>query len=1360
MHRIIWLLLLVSFLNVPYINAKPLARDQVPEPLKPWVDWVLQDHPDLACPYSYNSFEQKRCSWPSQLHMELSTAAGQYTASWKVYRESWVRLPGDSKHWPLNVSVNGKPAVVMDKNGVPFIQLAAGNYQIKGEFVWDGIPDTLSIPDDSGLIELSINGVTIVSPAIRDGQLWLKESEIGQKKPENIQNNLDLQVFRQITDDVPLQVLTHLDLEVSGEQREVRLTLPMLPGFQPLQVQSQIPARLEADGALLVQVRPGRWQIDVLSRALTDLQTIPFNVIAPGPTNESTAYPWPQSEIWVFDARPHLRVVEIEQLSAIDPSQTNLPDHWKSMPAYKINQGQTMAFKVIRRGDPEPEPNQLTLTRQLWLDFNGKGYTVNDKISGKMTHGWRLNVLAAMQLGKVTLDGINQLITEQANTGKQGVEVRKGMIALDADSRIIGTIGAISAVGWEQNFHAVSAELNLPPGWRLLLATGVDNVPDSWVSRWTLLDIFIVLIAALAIGRLWNVYWGLFTLLTLTLTWHEPGFPHFVWLNILVATALIKVLPANIFLTFMTWFRNACWLALVIMVLPFMVDQVRMGLYPQLEKPWQAVMQSDTVVSKSAPPNVADMAAVEGASDSDELMATPMSQEYQYFSSVGDMAKISRPGSGNSDFERIDPKAKVQTGPGLPQWQWTKILLSWNGSVDAQQQLNLWYQSPKLTMVLNFSRVVLVSILSLLLFGVAEKLTFKMTSMLPLFLVFVLMPMLSLKSNNAYADFPDQVMLDNLRNKLLAAPDCLPDCAQIAQMNLEITDKELSITLQIHAQQSVAVPLPANYEQWFPSQVSVDGVPAQGLFRNINGLWINLGAGEHAVVLRGVTPLLGKFTLPLPLKPHRATVESTGWQVTGTQENGLVDNNVQFIRAQTDQQESKKMLDTGSLPPFVRIERTLQLGLDWRVMTQVIRVSPPDSAIVLAVPLLTGESVSSEGIRVKDGRVEVNMPGNQATVTWASTLEKSEKIDLLAASSEQWVEVWKVDVSPIWHMASEGLAVIHLTDESQWLPEWHPWPGEKVTLHLSRPEPVDGQSLTIDGSRLTIRPGQRTEEAELKLSLRSAQGMQHTLVLPEHAKLQSVIIDGQARPIRQEGQKLTLPLNPGKQEVTISWQEAVAMSTVLTTPPVNLGVNSVNVSLNIGLGQDRWVLFTMGPQFGPAVLFWGVLIVITLVSIGLGKVRMTPLKSWQWFLLLVGLSQIPIESAVLVVGWLVLLGWRASLTSKARYFNAVQIILVCLTIASLGQLFFAVSQGLLGSPDMQIVGNQSNAYSLRWYQDISASIVPTATVISLPLMAYRLLMLAWSLWLAVALLNWLKWGWKCFSSDGLWIKKATEGKSR
>ena len=76
-----------------------------------------------------------------------------------------------------------------------------------------------------------------------------------------------------------------------------------------------------------------------------------------------------------------------------------------------------------------------------------------------------------------------------------------------------------------------------------------------------------------------------------------------------------------------------------------------------------------------------------------------------------------------------------------------------------------------------------------------------------------------------------------------------------------------------------------------------------------------------------------------------------------------------------------------------------------------------------------------------------------------------------------------------------------------------------------------------------------------------------------------------------------------------------------------------------------------------------------------------------------------------------------------------------MTALSLLLLFFAVQHGLLGNPEMQIGGNGSTAYQLNWYQDRNSKLLPTATVVSVPLFVYRLLMLACSLWLAVSLLN-------------------------
>jgi hypothetical protein len=37
-------------------------------------------------------------------------------------------------------------------------------------------------------------------------------------------------------------------------------------------------------------------------------------------------------------------------------------------------------------------------------------------------------------------------------------------------------------------------------------------------------------------------------------------------------------------------------------------------------------------------------------------------------------------------------------------------------------------------------------------------------------------------------------------------------------------------------------------------------------------------------------------------------------------------------------------------------------------------------------------------------------------------------------------------------------------------------------------------------------------------------------------------------------------------------------------------------------------------------------------------------------------------------------------------------------------------------------------------------------------------MLAWALWLALSLIDWLKWGWTCFTQDGIWRKKQAAAK--
>ena len=105
---------------------------------------------------------------------------------------------------------------------------------------------------------------------------------------------------------------------------------------------------------------------------------------------------------------------------------------------------------------------------------------------------------------------------------------------------------------------------------------------------------------------------------------------------------------------------------------------------------------------------------------------------------------------------------------------------------------------------------------------------------------------------------------------------------------------------------------------------------------------------------------------------------------------------------------------------------------------------------------------------------------------------------------------------------------------------------------------------------------------------------------------------------------------------------------------------------------------------------------------------------------------------------------------EARKFDLMQIGIAVLTIAAVSSLVFAISRGLLGHPDMNIIGNGSSSGLLRWYQDVSDHTPPQAWVFSIPMLTYRIAMLAWALWISFWLVGILKWGWQQFTTPRIW----------
>ena len=134
------------------------------------------------------------------------------------------------------------------------------------------------------------------------------------------------------------------------------------------------------------------------------------------------------------------------------------------------------------------------------------------------------------------------------------------------------------------------------------------------------------------------------------------------------------------------------------------------------------------------------------------------------------------------------------------------------------------------------------------------------------------------------------------------------------------------------------------------------------------------------------------------------------------------------------------------------------------------------------------------------------------------------------------------------------------------------------------------------------------------------------------------------------------------------------------------------------------------------------------------------------------LTQVDALAAAVVAAWFFILAWRKDHGAKfrsARGFDLMQLTIFVWTLVAASVLIGAIDRGLLGAPDMQGAGNGSAATLLNWFSDRAGPQLPSAWVLSLPIFAHQLAMLAWALWLARSMIRWLPWAWASFSAGGI-----------
>ncbi len=1347
--------------------AQPPSLEGIPELLRPWVPWVVRDIEErIRCPVVQGKEHERFCAWAGPLSLEVDRQGARFEQAWRVDVASWAALPGSKAVRPLDVRIDGRPAVVVLRDGVPRVWLEAGPHRVQGRLGWSHRPSSLPVPATTGIVRLTLDGQSMPLPRReRDGVLWLSEDRQGATAAER-QDALRIVVHRRIEDDVPLLVETRIQLEVSGRAREQRLAPVLLPGTEALRIETPLPARLDA-GALRVQLRPGRWELRILARRSERTEVLQL------PAAQSEG--WPRREVWVFSPHPEHRDVEVQGGAAVDPEQTLLPESWRGLRAFVVERGTSVRLVERRRGDEgRREAEAISVVRDLWLDFDGRGATVRDVLQGVLGTSQRLQVHPFLKLQRVEVDGLPQLVTRLPQ-GAVGVELRKRKLDLRAEGRLeLSDVGHLPVSGWSFDPRSARMTLHLPPGWRAWALFGADRVrPQAqvWLDSWDLFEMFVLLLLTVAAWRLWGPVAAGLTFVVVLLT-HPEGLHAGWWVPWFVLEAVRRGVPEGGFRRFFGWVE-AAWVVVVLLVsLAFGVAQVRAALHPALE---------DVTVGGGieAPAPVVETASPPEPEPKASGMAEPSRR-------LEDTQSVSWGSGGltNMAYE-VDPEAAVQTGPGLPHWHWRRVELTWKGPIASTHRVRLLLSPPWLSSLIGFVRVFLLGLLlwwlvrrgaravpgpsgggvsaAAVVMACGIALVAACSSPAEAQAPSTPVPGASDAERSVLPHVSPPSLLEELKERLAEPPACSPTCAELQRLDMELLPERFTVALRLGAMTVTAVPLPLALDQWMPNQVLLDDQESDGVWRDEHGtLWLRLPAGVHDVRLSGPAPEAEQVQFPLPMPPAALAYRSQGWELSGPSDDAHLGGALTFLRRRPmlgQEEGAGRGPSQVAVPPFVRVYRRLILGLQWRVLTRVERLSPPGTSVLLRIPALPGERPASESVRLEKGAMLVQLAADANALIWTSALTPRDELTLQAARSPRFVEVWEVEESPVWHVRYEGPAALYQrADEG--VRRWKPWPGERLRIRVQRPEAAEGPTTTVEEARLEVRPGRRATDVSLRLQVRTSRGGDFRLHIAPRARVTSLRVGDEEVPVRFERGRVTVPLGPGLSSVRLDWREPRPLTFAFHAPRVRLPVTAANVTTTMSPDGSRWVLWTRGPRLGPGVLFWGLLVVLLVLAVWLGRWPRTGIGTFGWLLLLVGLSQVSVWAAALSVGWLLYVrpGRRTTVPETwptwRRLLGAW--LVVPWTLLALGVLLYAVHRGLLGTPKMQIEGNGSSATQLVWYADRVVSTAKAgrslsdAAFYSVPVLVYRGAMLLWALWLAFALLGWLRAAWDRFSETGSW----------
>lgn len=1367
------------------------AASPVPPELQGWQGWVLEGETARQCALKNGAtgqgLDDYLCMATTDLVLSPEGAGIAFSVRIKTDRSTAVPLPGQEQQWPQNIRMDGQPAVLRRQGDQWLVVVPAGEHLVQGR--WAEAFEKIPVPAQFPRVIWGPENRLLVRDA---GQAWIRAKAVTAVEAEEAEAPPAASVWRYVTDGQALSLTTQVQLRLSGAVQRVEMGPALPAGFRATAWESSVPAVVTPEGTLVVQA--GRGTHTVVIQARCDKECLPNTqgVVPPSALAlKPVTAPWPTHETWSIQANPAFRQLTVDG-QGVDPAAADVPMEWRSAPAFRVSSNSPLALKSSSRGRQPGEGETLSLQRETWLE-NGH-WTNWDHLQGVLPVGGRLAMQKPFVLGRVQDAGQQPLPLSVDAAGDIGLEWGQPHVEVWAQST--QPTGKAPTTGWNATMDGMQVTMHLPPGTTLLAAPGASEGNGAWVDRFTLLSFFGIALLSLLVRQALGTTAAVVAAV-LAAGWVGHGGVLWLLWWIALATSFYlaaQTMPAGRLQHVTRILQWTTWCIFVVAWIPFAGNQARLALHPQLPDRHASVTSvsvADRIHGQVETSNSLDESVY---GDIGEQVAAPKAAMVPTAPPPAPVTRA-QPVMGAPDTRNAvdgnDPLAGIglaNVGQPLPAWHASGLgrtyHLNYQGPLRPMSKENSYtgVGSPGMQRVWvapAWSVQILRALGTLALAWLALRLFVRFCPQsldhLPqrparwahrLGLALLLVPGLAWSQSPSslvpdagpslvVSNAPDPRLLAELKQRLTQPPACAPACVSLVGADLSATGDGIVVTYRVSVEHASGWELPAvSGAQLVGAQV--DGSPAWFASESV----VVLSPGQSRVVAR-YRPLASSVAIDFPSPPLEVSEQLQGWSSAGTLGTGTW----AIERGPTVDEKKAAAADNlpagVAVPGYVQVTRTLVLGATATVTTVVERLPGSQGALMVNVPALTGESVENEKVERKGEDWRVSLPAGQDRVTWNSrlVLPPNGEIVFTPIAAAQGQETWHLVKGPAWTLALSGVPE-SMPQENAWGVQRQilPLAGETLRAVAVRLPAAPGEQQRVDRVSLDTTVGPQDAQHTLSFDVVTAQAGERTLVLPAGSEVVSVLRNGQRLSLPLNGNRLVVPVQRGVQTVVIEFRSPSGKAR-LSTPAVDLGGPVSNVTYKLSHAKQRWVMWTSGPGWGTAVLYWSQLIVLLVVAWGLTKLPGRLFSLPVAVLLVLGFSTFyfTVVWLVALVAWQAWVGWRArsAFSLSPPLFNLQQVALAAFTGLTVLAMTGAIAFGLLGAqPDMMLRA-PSGLGLMEWVvSQAPAGPLEGPVVISLPMWVYQALLFAWALWFAAWLLQAVKRALMAWLSGGYWRKKA------